>query len=98
MAIQSSVKLRQIAANFGKFRFKNNGDHFFEKIVTDRIAEGLPKKNGDHSGGEILAVWCAPFLWSHDNFFFQFKEEGGFGSWAVSHPAYNTFYMKYFLI
>ena len=49
-------KSRQITANRGKFHSENNGDHFFKRsrwIATDRIAEGLPKNNGDHFGGEI---------------------------------------------
>ena len=50
-------KSRQISANLGKFRFKNNGDHFFKKIATDRIAEGLPKNNGNHFEGEIKALF-----------------------------------------
>ena len=36
MAIRSRGKSQQIAAKFGKFRFKKNGDHFFEK--SRRIA------------------------------------------------------------
>ena len=35
----------------------------------------------------LSPFWRARFLWSHDNFLFQFKVQGGFGSWAVSHQA-----------
>ena len=39
--------------NRRKFHPEKNGDHFFSKITTDRIAEGIPDNNGDHFGGEI---------------------------------------------
>ena len=45
----------QIAANHGKFCSKNFGDHVFEKLRV--IASARPKNNGDHFGGEIVAVF-----------------------------------------
>ena len=41
-------KLREIAGNFVLKTMA---------IATDRIAEGHPKNNGDHFGGEIVALF-----------------------------------------
>ena len=73
-------KSRQIAANRGKFHSENNGDHFFKKITTDRIVEVRPKKNGNHSGGEILAYFgMHHFCGRMTIFFFNSRYRGGGG-------------------
>ena len=36
------------------------------KLATDRITEGIQKNNGDHYGGQILALFSDHFfLWLH---------------------------------
>ena len=48
--------------------------------MTDRIAEGHPKNNGDHSGGEILALFGDPHCCGRmTSFFFNFRYRGGLG-------------------
>ena len=56
-------------ANRDKFHFKKNGNHFF-KIATDRIAEGIPKNNGEHFGGKILALFGGHFFCGRMTLFF----------------------------
>ena len=92
---------RQIAANRGKSRqipFRKQWRSLFFKIATDRIAEVRPKKNGDHSGGEILAYFGVHhFCGRMTIFFFNSRYRGGGGgggSWAVSHQAPIKFSMK----
>ena len=83
-------KSRQIAANRDKFHSENNGDHFFKKsrriatdrdgsrqIATDRIVEVCPKKNGDHSGGEILAYFGVHHFCGRMTIFFSIQGIGG---------------------
>ena len=46
-------KSQQIAANHGKFSFKNNAVTFFK----DCIAKCLQKRNGNHYGVDLLALF-----------------------------------------
>ena len=50
------------------------------RIAMDRIVEVRPKKNGDHSGGEILAYFGVHhFCGRMTNFFFNSRYRGGLG-------------------
>ena len=53
LAIKSRGESRQIAANHGKFHSKN----MFLKNREGSHTETRPKNNGDHFGGEIVAVF-----------------------------------------
>ena len=91
MAIRSQGKSRQIAANRGKIR-QISFHSLFLKIATDRIAEGHPKKNGDHFGGEIVALFGV-----HQNargaiYFLNLRYRGGLG-----HGLYPTKPLSNFL-
>ena len=69
----------QIAnANRGKstqISFYKQWRSFFRKIATDRIAEGIPKNNGDHFGGELLALLGDHLL----DFVFNLRYREGLG-------------------
>ena len=70
---------RQIAANRGKSRQIAAN---LQKIIfaTDRIAEGIPKNNGDHFGGELLAVFGDHlFCDCMTLFYFNLRYKGGLG-------------------
>ena len=76
-------KSRQITANSIQktmaITFLKNRDGS-RRIATDRIVEVHPKKNGDHSGGEILAYFgvhhfCGRMTIS----FFNSRYRGGLG-------------------
>ena len=50
------------------------------RIATDHIVEVRPKKNGDHSGGEILAYFGVHrFCGRMSIFFFNSRYRGGLG-------------------
>ena len=70
--------------NRGKSRqipFRKQWRSLFKKIATDRIVEVRPKKNGDHSGGEILAYFgMHHFCGRMTIFFFNSRYRGGLGS------------------
>ena len=80
--------------NFGRFCFRNNGDHFFEKSQPIALQRAFQKNNGEHFGGEILAHSGDHLFHGRMTFFFKFKVwgggggggvGGGGGSWSVSH-------------
>ena len=84
-------KSRQIAAKCDKIRqisFLKKWRSLFRKIATDRIAEGHPKNNGDHFGGEIVALFGVHHFGARGAiYFFNLRYRGRFGSWSVSHQA-----------
>ena len=50
----------------------------------DRIAEGCSENNGDHFGGQILAIFGVHHFSGRRAFFFQFKVWGKGGGRAGS--------------
>ena len=96
MAIRSRGKSRQIAANRGKIRqisFLKKWRSLFRKIATDRIAEGHPKNNGDHFGGEIVALFGVHHFGACGAiYFFNLRCRGGLG-----HGLYPTKPLSNFL-
>ena len=93
LAIQTRGESRQIAVNRGKSRqipFRKQWRSHLKKIATDRdgsrriatdrIVEVRPEKNGDHSGGEILAYFGVHhFCGRMTIFFFNSRYRGGLG-------------------
>ena len=90
-------KSREIAGNCGKFNYKNNGDHCFEKsrgITSQRV---FKKNNCDHFGGQILALIGDHLLCDCMTFFFYLSYRGGGGSGAgvlfcITPSLYQIFY------
>ena len=73
MAIQSRGKSRQISGNFVLKTMAIT----FRKIATDRIAVGIPKNNGDHSGDEIVALFGMHLFGGRMTIFFSIQGVGG---------------------
>ena len=75
MAIRSRGKSRQIAAKFGKFRFKKNGDHFFKKSRPIASQRAFQK-----TMAITLEVKFDPFFCARRAiFFFNLRYRGGLG-------------------
>ena len=87
MAIKSQGESRQIAANHGISHSKDNGDHFFEKLRPIASQRAFQKSMAITLKVKFQLFLVCTILVHAGQFFFQFKVQGGFGSWSVSHQA-----------
>ena len=62
-------------------------------MATDRIAEGLPKNNGDHFGGEIVALFGVHhFCARRAIYFFNLRYRGSLGHGLYPTKPQQIFY------
>ena len=72
---------------------------FLKKIVKDRIAGGIPKNNGYHFGGEIVAVFGGHHFCEYVTFsFLHLRYRGGLGHGLYPTKPLSNFLSNIFLI
>ena len=96
-AIRSRGKSRQIAAKRGKIRqisfLKKMAITFFKKLRRIASQRATQKKNGDHFGGEIVALFGVHHFNARGAiYFFNLRYRGGLG-----HGLYPTKPLSNFL-